>query len=295
MTRYRVEQLAQKYMEHDMIARHTDLPGFPDGRIRLLYAVLGQQPASADKELLSLVTSLVQMGLDTHDLVENGTPKGSGGMKTMRAQQLKVLAGDYFSSRFYHLLSQAGRIDAVRRLSEAVCDLNRAKMNFYSRVKQLKLNAEEYLQYGAELKSGLFLSFSGFMHGLYERVWPELVDRFCRCEVLFQELRAAQAASGPAKPNGSGWGFWHILQVGSEEDRRALVDNKEDGGLLRQLSDKYEVPVKLGSLLSQSAAQLEGLLARLQSDKLSRDLMPLIEPFLTAAGRQPAAALKELG
>src|SRR5262245_54638125 len=116
MTRYRVPQLAHKYMDHDMIARYTDLPAFPDGRIQLLFATLSQQPQGEEhKELLAVATSLVQMGLDTHDLVDNASGEGGESNLVMRAKQLKVLAGDFFSSRFYHLLSQAGQIDAVRR------------------------------------------------------------------------------------------------------------------------------------------------------------------------------------
>src|SRR5690242_14448879 len=115
MTSIRITQLANKYLNYDMINLHTELPQFPDGRISLLYAVLSQQPAAeSNKELLALVTSLVQMGLDTHDLVDNGNADSNKGLLGMRTQQLKVLAGDYFSSRFYHLLSQAGQIDTIR-------------------------------------------------------------------------------------------------------------------------------------------------------------------------------------
>lgn len=292
MTRYRVDQLARKYMDHDMIALHTDLPAFPDGRTLLLYTMLSHQPAaSSHKELLSLVTSLVQLGLDTHDEVKNGAAGGKSGLPFMRAQQLKVLAGDYFSSRFYHLLSQAGQIDAVRRISEAVCEVNEIKMKVYAKVKQLKLNAEEYVQYGAEIKSGLFLSFTGFMHGLYERLWPELLERFCRCEVLLHELHAAEKTSEPY----SGWGFWHVMEEGGEDDRRTLAEQREDAGTVRHMMDKYGVAEKLGSLLRQSTLQLREVLAKFPSDKLARDLQPLVEPFLTASGPQPAAALKELG
>ncbi len=292
MTRLRITQMANKYMNHEMINLHTDLPEFPDGRISLLYTVLSHQPAAASqKELLSIVTSLVQMGLDTHDLVDNGSSTAKSGIIGMRAQQLKVLAGDYFSSRFYHLLSQAGQIDTIRNLSEAVCDINRIKMNFYAKMKQMKLSAEEYLHYGAELKSGLFLSFTGFMSGLFERLWPELVERFSRCEVLLQELRKVEKMSSL---DGS-WGVWHILHEGTEEDRLALKDSGEDLNLIKSLLNKYDVAEKLGSLLRQSTGQLQTLLQRLQSDKLLRELQPLIEPFLQATGQQRATALKELG
>lgn len=292
MNRVRISQMANKYMNHEMISLHTELPEFPDGRISLLYSVLSHQPnAASHKELLSIVTSLVQMGLDTHDSVENALDPSENGMRGMRAQQLKVLAGDYFSSRFYHLLSQAGQIETMRHLSEAICSINRIKMSFYGKVKQMKLNAEEYLHYGAEIKSGLFLSFTGIMSGLYERVWPELVERFSRCEVLLQELRKVEKKSSL---EGS-WGVWHILQEGTDEDRRLLEDRKEDYSLILTMLHKYDVADKLGSLLRQSTSQLQALLQKLQSDKLMRELQPLIEPFLQATGQQRATVLKELG
>ncbi|WP_373229726.1 heptaprenyl diphosphate synthase component 1 [Cohnella sp.] len=292
MTRIRITQLASKYLNHDMISLHTELPEFPEGRISLLYTVLSHQPnAASQKELLTLVTSLVQMGLDTHDLVDNETGNEKSGMIAMRAQQLKVLAGDYFSSRFYNLLSQAGQIDTIRRMSEAVCEINRIKMNLYAKMKQMKLNAEEYLHYGAELKSGLFLSFTGFMSGLYERLWPEVVERFSRCEVLLHELNKVQSLSSL----NDSWGVWHILQEGTEEDRRALAERHEDHGFIQTMLDKYDIAEKLGVLLGQSTGQLQMLLQRLQSDKLLRELQPLIEPFLQANGPGRATALKELG
>lgn len=291
MTRARLAQTANKYMSHDMITLHTELPEYPEGRIALLYAVLSQQPAAAQqKELLAVVTSLVQMGLDTHDMVDNGSAPAKG-MLAMRAQQLKVLAGDFFSSRFYNLLAQAGQIEMVRRLSEAVCDINQAKMSLYAKMTQMKLGAEEYVRYAAELKAGLFLAFTGVMGGLYERVWPELIERFSRCEVLLQELRGAQDLT---KLEAS-WGVWHILQDGTEDDRRALKERREDAGLIKSLFNKYAVAEKLTHLLRQSASQLQTLAQRLQSDKLLRELQPLIEPFVQAAGPQPATALKELG
>ncbi|KIL34838.1 hypothetical protein SD71_17680 [Cohnella kolymensis] len=291
MTRVRIAQKAQKYINHDMISLHTDLPEFPEGRVSLLYNVLSHQPAAAaQKELLSLVTSLVQMGLDTHEMVDN-EPLGKHGMMAMRAQQLKVLAGDYFSSRFYNLLSQAGQIDMIRRISEAVCEINRIKMSLYAKMSQLKLGAEEYLHYGAELKSGLFLSFGGLMTGLYERIWPELVDKFSRCEVLLAELRRLQKTSSL---DGS-WGMWHILQEGTEDDRRAVRERRDEPGLMASLLQKYDVADKLCSLLRQSTGQLQGVMQRLQSDKLLRELQPLIEPFVQAASAQRAAVLKELG
>ena len=37
MKPYRVPELAEKYLNYDMIQNHTELPNFPDARVHLLY------------------------------------------------------------------------------------------------------------------------------------------------------------------------------------------------------------------------------------------------------------------
>ncbi|THF78368.1 heptaprenyl diphosphate synthase component 1 [Cohnella fermenti] len=292
MTRNHLTQMAQKYMDYDMIALHTDVPELPEGRIRLLHAVLSHQPSAVThKDLLAVVTSLVQMGLDIHDQVDNEAGASGGGIRGMRSRQLKVLAGDYFSGRFYNLLAQAGQIDMIRRMGDAICELNRVKVLFYSKMKQMKLNAEDYLRHGSEIKSGLFLSFTHLMSGLYERLWPEMIERFTRCELLVQELNRAEEHG--ASPHG--WGVWHILQEGSEEDRRTIADDGADPNAKELLMSKYSVADKLVAQLLQTVGQLQQLIARLPSDKLAKELQLLIEPFLRRIGPMPAAGIKELG
>jgi heptaprenyl diphosphate synthase len=207
----------------------------------------------------------------------------------MRSRQLRVLAGDYFSSLFYSLLSQAGQIEMIRRLGEAICELNRIKMVLYDKMKKLVLSAEEYVQLGAEIRAGLFVAFSSLMSGWSGKIWPELVRLFSRCELLLQE----QGRVRKRERLGGSWGFWHILQTGAEEDRRMLADRQDDG-VIAQLLDKYAVDAKLAGLLSQSADRLFALLERLPSDKLVCELRPLMEPFRPDMRPAPAPLAREL-
>src|SRR5690606_13732101 len=121
MRTYRIPEIAKKYVEYDMIKTHTELPAFPDSRARLLFTLLSAERTPAERsELYALVVWLVQLGLDTHDMVESS--EGKRPETEMRATQLKVLAGTYFSSRFYELLSQAGQIDMIKKISGAICE-----------------------------------------------------------------------------------------------------------------------------------------------------------------------------
>lgn len=273
MKPYRIPEMAQKYVAHDMIEQHTELPAFPDSRIRLLFAFLNHQPfASKHSELYSLVVSLVQLGLDTHDMVDIG--KAQLSVKEMRSRQLRILAGDYFSSRFYQLLSQAGHIEMVGRLSEAICEVNRMKTGFYVKAKQLDLTAEEYIMETARLKAGMFECFAALLEDRFVASWPELLQTVCRCEAVRDEL-----ARGEDRFAGS-WGYWHVLQEGSEEDRRLVLEQAGELGSIGPLLVKYNIRGKLTEKLGGFAEHLQTLARRLDSDKLAAELLHLKERLL---------------
>ena len=138
----------------------------------------------------------------------------------MRSRQLKVLAGDYYSSRFYQLLAQAGQVGMIRRISNGVCEVNKIKVNFYMKMKQLKLTAEEYLNQCVQVKTELFTVFTEILDEKMARVWTELLQGLGRCEVVMDELLRSDK---PEQFNNS-WGYWHVLQVGTDEEKRKLND-----------------------------------------------------------------------
>lgn len=271
---YRIPEIAKKYTEYDMIQKHTELPEFPDFRTRLLFAFLSKHDRlQASSELYALVTSLVQLGLDTHEMVTITNDVKE--KKAARSRQMKVLAGDYFSSRFYHLLSQAGQIELIRLLSGAICEVNRLKMNLYMMMKQLKVTAEEYIHQSVAIRSQLFLSFSSLMEEMYHKVWPDVLHSFTRCEVLFEEIFRAESMQNF---RGS-WGYWHIMHHGTKEERKALQAEEADASKLRLLVHKHNVPAQLYQLLEGALSQLNAKLEQIGSEKLAKELFQLGEPF----------------
>lgn len=158
MKPYRIPQLAKPYTDYDMIQRHTELPPFSDGRGHLLYIFLGHGRSAGfqSEELFTLVTGLVQLGLDTHESIDRYQDEPGGDM--MRSRQLKVLAGDYFSSWFYHLLAKHEQIEMVGILSTAIADFNVMKANLYGKMKGMLFTAEQYLKHTVQLNMRLFLS-----------------------------------------------------------------------------------------------------------------------------------------
>jgi len=272
MTITHIEQLAKRYTEYDVIRTYTDLPDFPEFRIRLLFAFLEAADTAANKsELYSLVTAIVQMGLDIHEEVpalnaEKSKPEA-------RSLQLKVLAGDYFSSRYYNLLAEAGEVAAVRLLAASVCEINRLKVSLYMAIRQMKLSAEEYLRQKVQIKSELFLSLSGLLPERAKCSMAELLQGITRLEVLNAEMRRLQ--DDRVVPGS--WAFWHMLDQGSREDQKLLRNGTADPSRQRSMLLKYKVGAHLEQLLQDQLQQLSGKLQELKSERLLQDLQPLAE------------------
>lgn len=284
MKPYRIPEIAQKYVDYDMIQTHTELPDISDSRLRLLYAFLNhQQSLTKHSELYTLVISLVQLGMDTHDLIDTDSePRPE---REMRSRQLKVLAGDYFSARFYQLLAQAGQIDMVSKISGAVCEVNRLKVNLYVRMRQLKVTAEEYLSYTVQLRSELFQLFSSVLEGALSRIWSEVLSGVSRCEVVLEEIERSES---PVRFDKS-WAYWHVMQEGTDEERQQLSQNLNEPSFISSLVEKYNVRNLLTAKLKHSADAVKAIAGRLESDKLPGELTLIIDALLNKlTGYTPA-------
>ncbi|WNR42452.1 heptaprenyl diphosphate synthase component 1 [Paenibacillus roseipurpureus] len=282
MNSYRILEIAKQYTEYDMIQIHTDLPNFPELRTRLLFAFLdGNTKLSSTSELFTLVTALVELGLDTHDMVSVSNEIKE--KKAARSRQLKVLAGDYFSARFYHLLAQAGQINMISKISSAICEVNRFKMSMYVKMKQLKLTAEDYVSHMVEIKSQLFLSFSDVISEAYEDQWADAMRGFARCELLMEELFRTESL-GKFKWS---WGYWYIMQHGTREERKQLQVEEIDPMMARSLLYKYQIAAHLNQLFHTHWQQVRDRMKMSYSDKLLSELFHIWEPFVKIAGNKP--------
>ncbi|MBH5317962.1 heptaprenyl diphosphate synthase component 1 [Paenibacillus sp. GSMTC-2017] len=275
MTRYRISEMTEHYAKHDMIHEHTKLPPIAGPRLRMLFAFLDQQPAlSKHSELYTLVISLVQLGMDTHDLIDTETARRSE--KEMRSRQLNVLAGDFFSARFYQLLAESGQIEMISRISNAVCEVNRLKVNLYMRMRQLRLTADEYFSFAVQLRSEMFQQFSSLLEGTLSRLWPEMLSGVSRFEVALDEIERSSSKERFEKS----WAYWHLLQVGSEEERHRLTSQSFDQSFINSMVDKYDIRDQLHAKLKFAADSMKLAAGKLESDMLTKELSGIMEGLI---------------
>ncbi|HEY0828214.1 MAG TPA: heptaprenyl diphosphate synthase component 1 [Bacilli bacterium] len=275
MNGYRIEELFAKYTKHPIIQAHTDLPEYPEIRTKLLYTFLQAGAETYNEcELYALVTSLVQMGLDTHDHVDVSEKQLDE--KQARSRQLKVLAGDYFSSRFYDLLSREGHIEVIKHLSAAICEVNRLKMNLYLMIKKVKVTAEEYLLHNVNIKSHLYLAFSRLMNGLNREKWPDIVQGFTHCEIILHEMDRMESF----KNFRYGWAYWVILQSATKDEIKWIQSEEEDQVKLKSLLLKYNLRTMLYQLLDQQVTHVFSKVDQMDSPKMIKEIYRIGLPYM---------------
>ncbi|PWW05555.1 heptaprenyl diphosphate synthase [Paenibacillus cellulosilyticus] len=272
----RIVQLTRKYTEHDMLSLYAELPAFPEARIRLLVACLQAHSKKQEHhELFATVVALVQMGLDTHDRIDTNPSQLSE--REMRARQLNVLGGDYYSSRFYNLLAQAGQVSMVRKLSEAVCEVNRLKMNFYSQQQEKRLSPEQYIAYGASIKSELFRRFGEIMDERLSSQWNDLLITVSRCETIHEEWKRARQLQL------NSWGYWYIMQEGTNDDKQLLLE-RANMGMVQQtgieLASRYRIAVLLEGMLTQQVEQFKAVIEHMTNSQCAGELNSIADSFL---------------
>jgi heptaprenyl diphosphate synthase len=276
MKSFQIKEKAQKYTGHDMIQTYVTLPDFPDQRTELLYTFLCKGNQMQHSELYTLVTSLVQIGLDTHDKIEASGGNYALASRKDRTKQLSVLAGDYLSGRFYQLLAQAGQIDTIKKLSSAICEVNRAKLTLYMKMKQFRCTAEDYLKQTVAIKSHLFLSLNHWFEPEKRSGWSDILSAFTRCEVIAEEMQRAARVSQFKES----WAYWFILQEASEDERQHLMsEDKLDEQRMNTVVAKYQIGQALRQQLNANISRLQRLIEQHTMDALAQELSKLLKPF----------------
>lgn len=102
-----------------------------EDKLFFLLRLVPEYPALSSKERKTYIITamLVQIALDTHELVRENSPEEAAGEKLVN--QLHVLAGDYYSGLYYYLLSEIEDLPFIHELASAIKAINESKMQIY--------------------------------------------------------------------------------------------------------------------------------------------------------------------
>ncbi|REJ09730.1 heptaprenyl diphosphate synthase component 1 [Halobacillus trueperi] len=128
-----IKQLKRKIaskVRHPYLVRFIPEPTIDEDKLVILSSIMDHTNLSeVKKEQYIITTMLVQIALDTHDLVTLSDEDDD--REIVRSRQLTVLAGDYYSGLYYYLLSQLDDIPMIHTLAGAIKEINELKMELY--------------------------------------------------------------------------------------------------------------------------------------------------------------------
>lgn len=176
----------RKQAECEYVQRYVDIPPIPYMRLHVLFLFLLDAGVPFEKIKNYLVpTILIQLALDCHDEVTLFPQETERGIRT---RQLSVLAGDYYSSKYYFLLSKIEDIQIIRSLARSIGEINELKTILYSGTGW---EAEKALQLRNQIDSALYVDFIP-KFCKEPTSWLPLIQKLILVERLQYELNSYQ-------------------------------------------------------------------------------------------------------
>lgn len=113
------------HLYHPTLVQYTGVPKLNTLRmIGLFLPLLNNE--KQDNMPAYYATAIIYLALSSHDHVnETGTPS--------KEQQLRVLAGDYYSGKYYQLLAQSEQVGLISKLTDSIRMMTEAKTLVYER------------------------------------------------------------------------------------------------------------------------------------------------------------------
>ncbi|WP_456278539.1 heptaprenyl diphosphate synthase component 1 [Bacillus sp. AK128] len=176
---YMLEKINQ-FIHHSYLKKFIDTPKVDEDKLLLLVAMCDHIDYEKDKtiEAYIITTMLVQVALDVHEEVST---KDDLGDLEQKQQQLKVLAGDYFSGLYYSILAQIEDIQMIKTIATSIKRINEHKIRVY---RQESSYLETMIDSLRIIESELFVNVA---QTLKLTGWSSLIGEILLLKRLYKE------------------------------------------------------------------------------------------------------------
>lgn len=178
-----LRELLEKRTKNNFLEKYIQKPFLDEYKLRIMILLIEHADSlnPAQKEQTALTSMLVQMALDTHELIPVGKDDEESREEKL-SKQLRVLAGDYYSGLYYYLLAEIKDLDLIHKLATAIKEINERKMKLYYKEAD---SFEDYIETVHEINSLVILHAAEYMHGAPVR---KVVDCWLRTHLLTEVL-----------------------------------------------------------------------------------------------------------
>ena len=116
-----------KQVQQNTLLKYTGAPVIDEERLFFtLLPLLNGEDWEDSQSKSAIAVMLIFSALAAHDLVKESSA-------TTKAQQLQVLAGDYYSGKYYQLLASDKQLELIQQLSDGIASISEHKTRFYDR------------------------------------------------------------------------------------------------------------------------------------------------------------------
>lgn len=119
----------ERKLQYSYVEQFVRKPFIDEDKLEILYYIYQNvQLSKVVKHQQILTIMLVQIALDTHELIPNEKQDST---MSETEKQLSVLAGDYYSGLYYFLLAEIGEVTLIQKLASAIRRMNENKMTLF--------------------------------------------------------------------------------------------------------------------------------------------------------------------
>ncbi|QCJ45255.1 heptaprenyl diphosphate synthase component 1 [Bacillus sp. S3] len=216
-----IKEQIEKRVSDSYLLEYIDTPIVDDDKLLILISVMDRLELSfSDIQNYALSTMLIQIALDTHEHISNASIDEKN-------RQLTVLAGDYFSGLYYHLLAESEDIMMIKTLSKGVKEVNENKILVYQcnfdRIEKLIISI-------ARIESSLLTKLSAYFN---MDLWNEFLAHLFIFKRLLKEKKQYFHSEGSI--------LFEALKkiIFPDIDSTALEITGEQRNYLLQICDHY--------------------------------------------------------
>jgi len=185
----RLKNRIEDKIRHAFLGENIQKPNIDENKLFTLSNIVPKDRFAnyMQRDTYIITTMLVQIALDTHDLVPaDNYPEES--KDQLLTKQLHVLAGDYYSGLYYYLLSEAEDFKFINCLANAIKEINEQKMKFYYKEYN---SYQEYIDLKISIETKLIENVSRFfkknyLTAIWEK-WIMIKQLLAEKECIYQE------------------------------------------------------------------------------------------------------------
>lgn len=168
-------------INHPYLRQYIQTPTIDEDKLLLIISMLDTHGlAKKEMEDFVVTTMLIDIALDTHERVSNSS-KDLAEENDLKPRQLTVLAGIYYSSLYYKILSDTSNLAMIRVLSEGIKDVNEHKIIYYHKdVDEI----DKLMNSLIKIESALLIKVADYFH---EIVWKDISSHFLFIKKLLME------------------------------------------------------------------------------------------------------------